>query len=156
MENLQKIVEQIDNVKEKLTDGEYKTLMEDLGLLNNKKEIYVKVLSISCQTTVYTETTRDDEDNYESYIHNITDNFRYEVCNNEACDCGQCNREPLKTVEVKSIIKEETKWLKVIDDEERKLLVRSHEIGRWIYDMLKRSKTYHMDGDILVYLEDNE
>ena len=42
MDNLQKIVEQIDNLKEKLTDGEYKTLMDDLGLLHKKREISAK------------------------------------------------------------------------------------------------------------------
>ena len=156
MENLQKIVEQIDNIKEKLTDGEYKTLMEDLGLLNNKKEIFVKVIRISCQTTIYTETIQnDDDDHCETDLHTSINHYRYEVCNGD-CQCGECSREPLKAVEINSELKTETKWLKVIDDEERKLWRSEDQIGCLIYDMLKKSKTYHMDRYILVYLEDNQ
>ena len=156
MENLQKIVEHIDDLKEKLTDGEYKALMDDLGLLHKKKEIFVKVIRISCQTTIYTETIKnDDDDHCDSQLHTSINNFRYEVCNDE-CECGECMREPLKVVEAKSGLKTETKWMKVLDGEEQEALTRDDCIGVWIFNMLKKSKTYHMNGDILVYLEDNE
>jgi len=155
MENLQKIVEHIDNLKEKLTDGEYKALMDDLGLLHKKREIYVKVIRISCQTTFYTETMKDDDGQCETELYSSINNFRYEVCNRD-CDCGECMREPLKTVEAKSGLKTETKWMKVLDGEEQEALTRDDCIGVWIFNMLKKSKTYHTNGYILVYLEDNE
>ena len=154
MENLQKIVEHIDNLKEKLTDAEYKALMDDLGLLHKKRETYVKVIRIKNRTTIYTETTRDDDEQYESYLHNIGDNFRYEVCSND-CECGECRTEPLKIVEVKSEIKQETMWIKVVEDKE--YFTGNDVIGRHIFDMLKRTKTMYMaNGDLIVYLEDNE
>jgi uncharacterized protein YkuJ len=154
MDNLQKIVEQIDNLKEKLTDGEYKTLMDDLGLLHKKREIYVKVIRIKNHTTIYTETVKDDDEQNESAIHNIGYHFRYEACSND-CECGECSREGLKIVEVRSEIKKETMWMKVCEDKE--FFTSSDVIGRHIFDMLKKSKTMYMDnGDIIVYLEDNE
>jgi hypothetical protein len=75
MDNLQKIVEHIDDLKEKLTDGEYKALMDDLGLLHKKRETYVKVIRIKSYTTIYTETVKDDDEQCETDIHNIRDNL---------------------------------------------------------------------------------
>jgi hypothetical protein len=156
MENLQKIVEHIDNLKEKLTDGEYKALMDDLGLLHKKRETYVKVIRIRSHTTVYTETAKDADEQYESYIHNIGDNFRYEVCSND-CECGECSRDPLKIVEVKNELKQETMWMKVDEDRDYLRGGKGDVIGRHIFEMFKKSKTMLLgNGDIIVYLEDNE
>ncbi len=156
MEQAQKLTELIDEFKEKISDKEYKDTLEAVGELMNvkKKEVYVKVIRIKNRTTIYTETTRDDDEQYESYIHNIGDNFRYEVCSSD-CECGECRREPLKIVEVKSEIKQETMWIKVVED--REYFTGNDVIGRHIFDMLKRTKTMYMgNGDLLVYLEDNE
>ena len=155
MENIQKIVEHIDDLKEKLTDGEYKALMDDLGLLHKKKEVYVKVIRIKSYTTIYTEMIKNDDDGQkETYIHNVRDNFRYEVCSND-CECGECNRDPLRAVEIKNELKQEKMWLKVCED--REFFISNDFIGRHMFDMLKKSKTMSMgNGDILVYLEDNE
>jgi hypothetical protein len=154
MDNLQKIVEHIDNIKEKLTDQEYKNLMDDLGLIHKKKDIYVKVIRISPETTIYTETGKDEDEQKESHIHNIRDNFRFEMCSND-CECDECYRKPLGIVEVKSEIKKETIWMKVCEDNE--YLKGSDIIGRHIFYMLKGNKTMEMgNGDLLVYLQDNE
>jgi len=154
MENLQKIVEHIDDLKEKLTDGEYKALMDDLGLLHKKKEIFVKVIRISCQTTIYTETVKDDDGQCETELHTDINQFRYEMCNHD-CDCGECNREPLKIVEVKSVVKRHTSWMKVMEDNQ--YFSGCDHIGRRYFELLKKDKTLPMgNGDIFVYLEDNE
>jgi hypothetical protein len=155
MDNLQKIVEHIDDLKEKLTDGEYKALMDDLGLLHKKRETYVKVIRIKSYTTIYTETVKDDDEQNETYIHNVRDNFRYEVCSND-CECGECSRDPLKIVEIKNELKQETMWMKVCDD--REFFTSNDVMGRHMFDMLKKSKTLSMANgtDILVYLDDNE
>ena len=155
MDNLQKIVEHIDDLKEKLTDGEYKALMDDLGLLHKKRETYVKVIRIKSHTTIYTETVKDDDEQCESDIHNIRDKFRYEVCSND-CECGECSREPLRAVEIKNELRKETMWLKVCDDKE--FFRHNDVIGRHMFDMLKKSKTISIANgtDIIVYLEDNE
>ena len=155
MDNLQKIVEHIDDLKEKLTDKEYKTLMDDLGLLHKKRETYVKVVRIKSHTTIYTETVKNDDEGCETYIHNIRDNFRYEVCSNE-CECGECARDALRAVEIKNVLKQEKMWMKVVEDREH-LCANGDCIGRYLFDMLKKSKTMSMaNGDIIVYVEDNE
>ena len=145
----------LDSIKDRIKDGEYKMLMESLSAIKDiKKEIYVKVIRIKSQTTIYTETLKDDDEQCESYIHNIGDNFRYELCSNN-CECGECSRQPLKIVEVKNELKQETMWMKVCDD--REYLTGSECLGRHIFEMLKKNKTMNMGtGDILVYLEDNE
>ena len=157
MEHFHKHSDLLDGIKDRIKDGEYKMLMESLAEIKNiKKEIFVKVIRISCQTTIYTETIQnDDDDHCETDLHTSINHYRYEVCNGD-CQCGECSREPLKAVEINSELKTETKWLKVIDDEERKLWRSEDQIGCLIYDMLKKSKTYHMDRYILVYLEDNQ
>jgi hypothetical protein len=156
MENIQKIVEHIDDLKEKLTDGEYKALMDDLGLLHKKKEVYVKVIRIKSYTTIYTETIKNDDDGQcETELHTDINVFRYEVCKGE-CDCGECNRDPLRAVEIKNELKQEKMWFKVCED--REFLISNDFIGRHMFDMLKKSKTLSMANgtDILVYLDDNE
>ena len=156
MEQAQKLSELIDEFKEKISDKEYKDTLEAVGELMNvkRKETYVKVIRIKSHTTIYTETVKDDDEQNETYIHNIRDNFRYEMCSND-CDCGECSREPLRTVEIKNQLKEETMWMKVCDD--REFWESNDVIGRRYFDILKKSKTLSMaNGDILVYLEDNE
>ena len=156
MEHFHKHSDLLDNIKGRVKDGEYKMLMESLAEIKNiKKEIFVKVIRISCQTTIYTETIKNDDDEYQTHLRNDMNEFRYEVCHGE-CQCGECNLEPLKSVEVKSGLRTETKWMKVLDGEEQEALTRDDCIGVWIFNMLKKSKTYHMNGDIFVYLEDNE
>jgi hypothetical protein len=156
MEQAQKLSELIDEFKEKISDKEYKDTLEAVGELMNvkRKETYVKVIRIKSHTTIYTETVKDDDEQNETYIHNIRDNFRYEMCSND-CDCGECSREPLRTVEIKNQLKEETMWMKVCDD--REFWESNDVIGRRYFDILKKSKTLSMaNGDILVYLDDNE
>ncbi len=155
MEHYHKHSDLLDGIKDRIKDGEYKMLMESLAEIKNiKKDVYVKVIRIKNRTTIYTETTRDDDEQYESYLHNIGDHFRYEVCNND-CECGECSRQPLKILEVKSELKKETMWMKVVED--REFITDYDVIGRHIFDMLKRTKTMYMgNGDVIVYLEDNE
>jgi len=155
MEHFHKHSDLLDNIKGRVKDGEYKMLMESLAAIKDiKKEVYVKVIRITCETTIYTETIKNDDDEYETHLRTDMNEFRYEVCNGD-CQCGECNREPLKTVEVKTGMKQETIWMKVVEDREH--FSSGDCIGRFIFDMLKRTKTMRQgNGDILVYLEDNE
>lgn len=155
MEHFHKHSDLLDNIKGRVKDGEYKMLMESLAEIKNiKKEIFVKVIRISCQTTIYTETVKDDDSQYETHLRANMNEFRYEVCNGD-CQCGECSRDPLKAVEVKSDLKQNTIWLKV--DEDKEYFCGSDCIGLHNFKFLKKDKTVRMgNGDILVYLEDNE
>ena len=46
MESLQSLATQIDDIKEKLTDKEYKDLLETAQKINNEKQRFVKCLVI--------------------------------------------------------------------------------------------------------------
>ena len=157
MEQAQKLSELIDEFKEKISDKQYKDTLEAVGELMNvkKKEIFVKVIRISCQTTIYTETIKNDDDGQcETELYSSINNFRYEVCHHD-CECGECMREPLKVVEIKSGLKRDTIWMKVMEDNE--YFSSGVCIGRRSFELLKQDKTLPMgNGDIFVYLEDNE
>ena len=156
MEQAQKLSELIDEFKEKISDKEYKDTLEAVGELMNvkRKEVFVKVKRISCETIIYTKTVKDDDGEYDSDIINTSDSFVFDMCRFD-CECGECSRQPLKTIEVKSKMKNDTMWMKV--NEDREFWSSSSEIGRRYFDMLKKDKTMSFgNGDILVYLEDNE
>ena len=157
MEQAQKLSELIDEFKEKISDKEYKDTLEAVGELINvkRKEVFVKVKRISCETIIYTKTVKDDDEEYESDIINTSDRFVFDMCRSD-CECGDCSHQPLKTVEVKSKMKEKEMWMKVVEDREYRGL-SPDVMGRHIFGMLKRNKTMSFgNGDILVYLEDNE
>lgn len=157
MEQYHKHSDLLDNIKDRIKDGEYKMLMESLSAIKDiKKETYVKVIRISAVTHIYHETKEDGEEYNESEITEIPgrSGWRYTVCNS-MCECGECKREPLKTVEVSSKLRETECWMKV--DEDKEYYVDKQRIGRNIFERLKRDKTLTTGiGDILVYLEDNE
>ena len=157
MEQINKTLNIVEDVKDKLTDKEYKDLMDSLGEIQKvKKDVYVKVKRISCVTLVYHETKEDEDECTESNVCSvgIGSGWRYSMCN-EDCKCGECRRDPLKTVEVASKMKESECWMKV--DEDTDYYATTEYIGRFNFERLKREKTFTTgNGDILVYLEDNE
>jgi hypothetical protein len=157
MEQIYKTLNIVEGLKDKLTSKEYKDLMDSLGEINKiKKEVYVKVLRISCVTHIYHEAKEDEDDHVASLISEVNQgsSWRYSMCN-VTCECGECTREPLKTVEVTSRLKVRECLMKV--DEGSIHYVDRERIGRSNFERLKRQKTLKMgNGDILVYLEDNE
>ena len=119
MEHYHKHSDLLDGIKDRIKDGEYKMLMESLSKIRDiKKEVYVKVKRISPETTIYTRSVSeiiDGEETYESEIHHCTERYAFDVCRAD-CECGECSREPLRTVEIKTKMKEETIWMKVVED----------------------------------------
>lgn len=81
MENLQELSNQLDNIKEKLTDKEYKDLMELTQKIHNiKKDKRVKVIEIKIQVLAFTKYECGN-----TRIHNIG-HWGYEHDNNEQND----------------------------------------------------------------------
>ena len=164
MELYHKHSDLLDNIKDRLKDGEYKMLIENLSEIKNiKKQVYVKVNRISFETIICTETipypdnTSDSEDECDNDIHTTSSHgyYTYEACSkNCRSECDEC-RLSLNKVQVRTMVRENIVWMKV--DESGIYEINYEYIGRYHFDKLKSNKTIKTEKEnILVYLEDNE
>ena len=62
MESLQSLATQIDDIKEKLTDKEYKDLLETAQKINNEKQRFVKCLVIKHHVITHIKDGQDDDE----------------------------------------------------------------------------------------------
>ena len=62
MESLQSLASQIDDIKEKLTDKEYKDLLETAQKINNEKQRFVKCLVIKHHVITHIKDGEDDDE----------------------------------------------------------------------------------------------
>ena len=92
---LHDVVNKIDELKEKLTDNEYKDLLELTQKYYDKckeqeekaKKKFVRCLIIKSSLTYYEKDKEHDREDL--YVNNIT--YRYEApCEKDDCECGMC------------------------------------------------------------------
>jgi ribosome-binding factor A len=150
MDNLQELSNQLDSIKTKLTDKEYKDLMElSKKIYDTKDKKYVKCLVGKIKLNIY---EKDDEENMEMYILGNC----YKHISYEQAESHQVFITPNISFEEKIFEVREMPCacahLSIIDS--------------WMcdtqYDMLKKDKYDRMekidpdnnDYDILVYLGD--
>ena len=62
MDSLQSLASQIDDIKEKLTDKEYKDLLETAQKINNEKQQFVKCLVIKHYIITHIKDGEDDDE----------------------------------------------------------------------------------------------
>tara|TARA_R110001592_G_scaffold76219_3_gene230204 strand:- start:1070 stop:1522 length:453 start_codon:yes stop_codon:yes gene_type:complete len=148
MENLLELSNQLDSIKEKLTDKEYKDLMELTKKINDNKKRYVKCLVGIIQLNIY---EKEEEDN-----------------NMELNMVGNCykhqgyDQSGTHNVYITPNVSFEEKIFEVreVDDGTVHLNVDENWICNTQYDMLKKDKYDHLkfpnnsDYDIVVYLCD--
>lgn len=149
MNNLQELTNQLDNIKEKLTDKEYKDLME-LTQKIYKKDKRVKLVQIDIEVLAFKKY-----DNGHSNIHNIAP-FGYEHDNNEENDDDD---DDLKLVEI-SIDKPKMKpriiELNIVDAKDLRppINVEKNYVEEPFYNKIKEDKFRVYDETIFIYLED--
>jgi len=96
MENLQNLSNELDNIKNRIKDNEYKTIMELLGKIHKEDQKppkkMVRVLEVKANVYAYVEHTDG-----ESKVDIISDfGFRFKTCG-----CGECDSDsPIKLMEV--------------------------------------------------------
>ena len=151
MDNLQKIVEHIDNVKEKLTDGEYKALMDDLGLLHKKREIYVKFLCIYGKADIVTDDSEKCEFSSFSISGKQKDSssWNYFKCS-DPCDC--C--DVVDRMNVKVSLSQEILVRKVTDYKKETEDQRETELPQNVYEPLKEKGYFRYGDQMLIYICD--
>ena len=62
MDSLQSLASQIDDIKEKLTDKEYKDILETAQKINNEKQRFVKCLVIKHHVITHIKDGEDDDE----------------------------------------------------------------------------------------------
>jgi len=151
MDNLQKIVEQIDNVKEKLTDKEYKDLMEGLGLINKKREIYVKFLCIYGKADIVTDDIESCEFSRYSISGKETDSssWNYFKCSDHCDCCDVFNRMDVKvSLSQEILVRKVTDYKKQTEDQ------RETELPKNVYEPLKEKGYFRYGDQMLIYICD--
>jgi len=154
MENLQELSNQLDNIKEKLTDKEYKDLMELTQKIHNiKKDKRVKVIEIKIQVLAFTKY-----DCGNTGIHNIG-HLGYEHDNNKnADDDADDDYKNLISICVDTPNLQINKVeLKIIDfkSDRPSIDVEEGYIEEPFYLKLKESKYIQYNHDLLyLFLED--
>ena len=96
MESLQSLASQIDDIKEKLTDKEYKDLLETAQKINKDKKRFVKCLVIKHHMITH---LKDDEDDCE-FMTTGHNNFHFQR------DNGQTSAELRINMDVSTTKKE--------------------------------------------------
>lgn len=156
MDNLQNLSSEIDNIKNRIKDSEYKTIMELLGKIHNKEKTkMVRVLEVSALVYAYVEW--DDGD---SKVSRMSD-FGFKHKKTEQCDeCGEC-------VECSNIIHIEVSKPEY-DFREYNLRVEPRELQRPsidvdkgyvevpLYDELKSMKHVVFDDKAYLFLSESE
>lgn len=147
MNNLQELTNQLDNIKEKLTDKEYKDLME-LTQKIYKKDKRVKLVQIDIEVLAFAKY-----DNGQTNIHNIA-NFGYEHDNNEGEDDDNIKLEQISIDEPK--MKPRIIELNIVDLKNCRppIDVEKGYVEDPFYNKLKEDKFRVYNQSIFIYLED--
>ena len=142
MENLQELSNQIDNIKEKLTDKEYKDLMELTQKINDNKKKYVKCLMIKFKMIKY----KNDDDDYDSEDElEYIDKFDFNIFEHN----GRLDIHIRKEIEVSEKIYE------ITNEDPHSMVMGEYSMNKKCYEHLKENKYEgNDDNSILVYLCD--
>ena len=141
MENLHELAGQIDSIKEKLTDKEYKDLMELTKKINDNKKKYIKCLVIKFKMI---RCIADDDESHNDGIQYIND-LDYTIFEHS----GRLNIHIKKQIEVMERIYE------ITDENQGMTMMGENRMNKEAYEDLKENKYENNNDDfVLVYLCD--
>ena len=141
MENLQELAGQIDSIKEKLTDKEYKDLMDLTKKINDNKKKYIKCLAIKFKMI---RCIADDDESHNDGIQYIND-LDYTIFEHS----GRLNIHIKKQIEVMERIYE------ITDENQGMTMMGENRMNKEAYEDLKENKYENNNDDfVLVYLCD--
>lgn len=150
MEDLQELTNQIDNIKEKLTDKEYKDLIELTQKINSNKKMFVKCLVGTIKLNIYEKS--DEEDIEINIIGNLYTHIGYDQGEEHRVHVSPNIKFEEKILEVKEEIEVEGYSLYVNND--------ANFMCNALYELIKATTYHHFkfpdnkQCDIIVYLGD--
>ena len=152
MENLQNLSNELDNIKDRIKDNEYKTIMELLGKIHNKQTTkMIRVLEIQANVYGYVEWHDGN-----SKVSRMSDfGFKHTSCSDSDCEC--C--EELKTIEVSKPDFDFREYnLKVEPRENHRpsMDVDKGYVEEPLYQELKSMGRYVFDDKAYVFLSESE
>lgn len=145
MDHLHELSDKLDNIKEKLTDNEYKDLME-LTQKIYKKDKRVKLVQLDIEVLAFTKY-----DSGETHINNIAD-YGYFNDNNDEDDDDYHKLEQIYIHKPK--IKPRIIELNIVDQVQCRpvISVEKNYIEEPFYDKLKEDKYKVYDQSVFIYL----
>ena len=143
MDNLQELSNQLDNIKTKLTDKEYKDLMElSKKIYDTKEKKYIKCLMIKCKML---RCIVDDDENGDDDGIEYIDKLDFTIFEHS----GRLDIHIKKEIEVVEKIYE------ITDDYPGMIVLGENSMNKESYEALKKNKYENNDNnDVLVYLGD--
>lgn len=161
MENLQELVGQIEEIKDKITDKQYKDILELTKKMNDEKDIgkYILVKRITFKSTVAYQ---------QEYSTNIITNsgntdscsIGNKCCDDEDCDCN--HEEKTISFQVRHSVDREYSTLKVVEKinlpswscENNLVGIKEGEIAEHTYKNIKKDIVYTDGKHNYIFIKD--
>jgi len=153
-----KQVELIDAIKNKIKDGEYKMLLENLASLrdNTDKHLYVKVKVISITMTGFWADIEGESDTFKRTSRcSSACGFNHDSIPRR-CDCDDCNcyqESHLERLSVDAVLETDERIVKVEENGDRGDNA-DHVMTPNSYNRMKENHMIHRGGEIWIYVED--
>jgi hypothetical protein len=153
MEALKNVMNTLDEVKEKLTDKEYKQMSDEMKKAYDSFKVgkYIKVLQVETDTSVYWKDVDGD-----SGITTGQGNWSHQSWKEGDLDESQGGH--LDSVEVKTELKQTTHILKIIDNDDTHcgagININKNTIENSSYSRLKDKKFCHTAWGLIIFIKD--
>ena len=161
MEDLQELVGQIEEIKDKITDKQYKDILELTQKINEEKDIekFIKVIRLTFKTTVAYQQEYSN-----NIINNIGNNNTFGIetncCDEEDCNCNQeekvtsfQGRHSCETIDLILKVVERVKpytW----SDDTKEIGIENEEIALHTYERIKRDILWSNGKHNYIFIKD--
>lgn len=160
MENLQELVGHIEEIKDKISDKEYKDILEIAKKMNEEKDIgkLIKVKQIKFKSILAYQKEFSTQ-----IITNIgnDDMFSYgtKCCNDEECDCN--HEEKIISLQTRHYTEITDLILKVVDlirndyrETNTGIDIKNGQITKATYEKIKKDIYYEWENHNYIYISD--
>ena len=161
MENLQELVGQIEEIKDKITDKQYKDILELTQKINEEKDIekFIKVKRLTFKTVVAYQ-----QEFSSNIINNTGNNDTFGIgnkcCNDEDCDCNHeektlsfQGRHSCETIDIILKVVERVKpntW----SDDTKSFGIENEEIALHTYEKIKKDILWSDGKHNYIFIKD--
>ena len=153
-----KQVELIDAIKNKIKDGEYKMLLENLSSLrdNTDKHLYVKVKVISITMTGFWADTEGESDTFKRTSSSGRCDFNHDSIRRDDDEEGLPSESHLERLSVDAVFETNQRIVKVEEEEGATLANFRTDCVMTpnSYNRMKENHMIHTGGEVWIYIQD--